>query len=352
MKILLLIAIITIAAASAFSQIESVTIGSIDFYGPGTVNVDRIRTVLPIHEGDQLSRASKDAVVRRIRDAIRAVTGREPSDVATPCCDEQGKLTIYIGLRGDSVGQTLYNPAPRGSARLTAAALKLQKDAEDAWFNAVSKGVSGEDDSHGYALSVAPEARAKQLALHTYVARHTAMVSRVLASARDVEQRQIAAELLGYANRSPEQIRALIRASRDPDEGVRNNAMRALTVLARSSSEAAAIIPGECFVDLLNSLIWTDRNKSAALLAALTAQRDPRLLACLREQALRSLIEMARWSYSGHAYSSRLVLGRIAGIDEKTLNALVAKQDVQRILTDLATQKNTDKAIRCLRSCT
>ena len=351
MKIFLLIAIITITSAPVMSQNESVTIGSIDFYGTDGVDVNRIRAALPIHEGDQLTRASRDATVRRIREAIKEVTGREPGDIATPCCDGQGKLTIYIGLGAASVRQTLYNPPPRGSARLTPAALKLQKEADEAWFNAVNKGITLEDDSHGYALSVDPEARARQLALQAYVERHAVMVSRVLTSSRDVEQRQIAAEMLGYANRSRAQIRALIHASRDVDEGVRNNAIRALTVLARSGREAA-LIPGECFVDLLNSLVWTDRNKSAALLDALSAGRDPRLLACLREQALTSLIEMARWSFSGHAYSSLMILGRIAGIDEEALSALVAKRDVQRILTDLANRKNTDKTIRCVRSCT
>lgn len=108
------------------------------------------------------------------------------------------------------------------------------------------------------------------------------------------------------------------------------------------------MIPGECFVDLLNSGVWTDRNKSAELLSVLTAQRDPRLLMCLREQALKSLIEMARWSYLGHANSAQLMLGRIAGIDEKTLIAMLGKQEVEAIINALTTQKNNgDNASRC-----
>ena len=192
--------------------------------------------------------------------------------------------------------------------------------------------MAGEDDSQGYALSADPEARAKQLALHSYVARHVEMVRRVLATARDVEQRRIAAEMLGYAGTSREQIHALIRASRDVDDGVRNNAIRALGVVARSSREAAAIIPGQCFVDLLNSPLWTDRNKSAGLLSVLTAHRDATLLVCLREQALTSLIEMARWSYFGHAYGARIMLGRIAGMDERPLLSIVAKNEVEPII--------------------
>ena len=279
-------------------------------------------------------------MVRRVKKAIRKATGREVSDVAPVCCDNSGKVIVYIGLRAKPVGQTLYNPSPRGSARLPRAALRLHKDVEKTWLKAMEKGVSGEDDSQGYALSLDPETRTKQLALHAYVARHAPVVRRVVESARNVEQRQIAAEMLGYADRSSEQIAALIRASHDVDDGVRNNAIRALLVLARSSSEVSAIIPGECFVGLLNSGVWTDRNKSAELLSVLTAKRDPQLLTCLREQALTSLVEMAHWSDPGHADSSRLMLGRIAGIEEPTLIAMIERKEVEPIVNALTTQKN------------
>lgn len=349
MKILILIIIVIFtAAARAFCQDESLTIGAIDFYGHEGLNVDLTRAALPLREGDQLSRRSKERMVRRVKKAIRKATGREVSDVTPVCCDDGGRLIIYIGLRGKSVDQTLYNPSPRGSARLPRAALKVHQEVEKAWTNAMEKGVSGEDDSQGYALSVDPETRTKQLALHAYVACHTPIVRRVLASARDVEQRQIAAEILGYADKSPEQIAALIRASHDVDAGVRNNAIRALVVLARSSSEVAAAVPGECFVGLLNSGLWTDRNKSAELLSVLTVQRDPQLLTCLREQALTFLVEMARWSHPGHADSARLMLGRIAGIEETTLIAMVERKEVEAIVNALTTQRNNgDNGKRC-----
>lgn len=346
MKIVILIAILT-AAAPVLAQDESLTIGAFDFYGRDGLDANLIRAALPLREGDQLSRGSKERMVRRVKKAIRQATGREVSDVAPVCCDNSGKLIVYIGLRGKSVGQTLYNPAPRGSARLPPAALKINRDIEKALLNAIEKGVSGEDDSQGYALSLDPETRTKQLALRAYVARNSPVVMRVLASARNVEHRQIAAEMLGYADKSPEQIATLIRASHDVDDGVRNNAIRALVVLARSSSEASASIPGECFVGLLNSGLWTDRNKSAELLSVLTAHRDPALLTCLHEQALTSLVEMARWSFPGHAQSARLILGRIAGIDEKTLLGMVERNEVEPIVNGLTTQQTNGEAKRC-----
>lgn len=345
MKILVLIVIIT--AAPAFAQNESIPIRSIDFYGADGLKVDVLRAALPLHEGDQLSLESKDKVVGQLKEAIKRVTGREPSDVASVCCDDRGRMMMYIGLGGGSVDQALYNTLPRGSARLPQTAIKVHREAERAWLSAIEKGVSGEDDSQGFALSTDQKTRTKQLALHRYVVRHTAIVRRVLASAGDVEQRRIAAEMLGYAGPSREQIHALIHAGHDVDDGVRNNAIRALGVFARSSPEASAMIPGECFVGLLNSGLWTDLNKTAELLSVLTERRDPRLLVCLREQALASLVEMARWSNPGHADSARLMLGRIAGIDEKSLFGMLERQEVEPIINALGNDKNTKSSLSC-----
>jgi len=52
---------------------------------------------------------------------------------------------------------------------------------------------------------------------------------------------------------------------------------------------------------MLNSIEWTDRNKSSLALYRLTENRDPKVLTILRRKALRSLVEMARWKTLGHA---------------------------------------------------
>jgi hypothetical protein len=63
-----------------------------------------------------------------------------------------------------------------------------------------------------------------------------------------------------------------------------------------------------------------------------TKSRDPKLLGELRSGALVSLIEMARWQSSGHAYDARILLGRIAGIEEKRLEQLAKEDDVDEII--------------------
>jgi hypothetical protein len=278
--------------------------------------------------------------IDRLKQALRQATGRTPSDVATICCDERGRLQIYVGLAAGSTGVIRFNPTPHGSIVLTPEALGIYREANEAWSNAMERGVFGEDDSKGYALSNDPQARAKQLALHKYAIHHVEFLRSVLESTEDAEQRQTAAEMLGYTNTSRGQIAALVHASRDSNPGVRNNAIRALGVIARSKQRSTAMIPADTFIDLLNSGIWTDRNKSALLLVSLTEQRDPNLLSRLRSRALKSLIEMARWQSRGHADTARLLLGRIGGIDEKRLMGMLQNGEVDRIV-EAASQKRT-----------
>lgn len=334
-RYLFLIAILLVTVA--FGQDKQRRIGGIEFFGYTNLNLDldKIRTAMPLREGDELSPALKQQAIDRFRESVKQTTGHEPTDVLILCCDERGQLTFYLGLPGKSVANVPYNPTPKGSVRFPPDVVSLYKQMSDAWMNAMQRGVFGEDDSKGYALSVDPAARAKQLAVREYAVDHEPFVRRVLESSRDTEQRQIAADILGYARQSRQQIAALVRASRDADESVRNNAVRALGVLARSSPQVAGRIPAEGFIAMLNSGSWTDRNKSAGLLAALSERRDPQLLNRLRSQALQSLIEMARWRSSGHASDARMMLGRVAGVEEARLQQLVHTGQVDQIINAL-----------------
>jgi hypothetical protein len=126
-----------------------------------------------------------------------------------------------------------------------------------------------------------------------------------------------------------------VRATRDPDDGVRNDATRALGVLAESSAKVAARIPPGEFITMLSSGSWTDRNKAGWVLTSLTKSRSPKLLARLRSEALVSLIEMARWHDPGHAYSARLLLARIAGIEEARAESLAHANNAGELIKAL-----------------
>ena len=64
----------------------------------------------------------------------------------------------------------------------------------------------------------------------------------------------------------------------------------------------------------------------------LTARREPGLLVRIRSMALDSLIEMASWRGSSHAFFARMVLGRVAGLPEDRLNELAWNGPAERIL--------------------
>lgn len=125
------------------------------------------------------------------------------------------------------------------------------------------------DDSAGYTLTKDLAMHDLQLKMRHYAVEHGLLLRRVVERSPIAEQRSVAAQFLGYALRSPEQMQSLDHATRDEDPDVRNNATRALWVLSRSSPAVAASIPPS-FTAMLNSGTWADRNKSSLLLASLT----------------------------------------------------------------------------------
>jgi hypothetical protein len=244
---------------------------------------------------------------------------------------------LYIGVAGSSSVAVHHKPVPKGELRLPEAALKLSKETDDALRKAVVAGRTQQDHSNGYALSVDPETRAKELQIREFALANEELLRTVLSSSSDAEHRATAAEFLGYVNVSARQIADLTEAARDPDEGVRNNAVRALGVIASSSQQRASMISPKPFIALLRSDKWVDRNKGAWLLINLTASRDRKLLKQLRAEALDALVEMARWHFPGHASSARRLLGRIGGIEEAKLDTMIDNQ-AEAIIT--AAQKS------------
>jgi len=303
---------------------ESIQIGQIDFFGSAGIDVDKVRAALPVHQDEQVALLP---AYQGIEEAVQRVTGKPATDVTFVCCDDHGHQIFYIGLAGDSTNSFAFNDPPRGTDALPRQALELYKKWLAASNESVEKGHVQEDESQGYALDEDPALRKTQLAMREYALHHGDLILRVLEESSAPNQRIVAAELLGYATQSNEQLNALARASRDPDDTARNNAVRALLVLAKSSPTIAARIPPQNFIAMLSSGKWTDRNKSAGLLRVLTAGRDPKLLSQLRAQALPALIEMAQWQDMSHAEDSRVLLGRIAGIEEPRLDELAKHND-------------------------
>jgi hypothetical protein len=322
-----------IALMIGLSQSEHLRIGTIEFFGTAGIDVQRVRSVLPVHEQDALTEEQMPAVRNLLSKAVENAIGHGPTDISVVCCNEQQGLMVYVGLGGNNTAKIPFLPAPKGSSCLPRQGVNLYDQAMDAVQEAANKADVGEDDSHGYSLAHNPTLRAKQLAMRQYAVTYVRIVQLALRDCGISEHRRAAAEILGYATQSETQIKGLVQASRDADDQVRNNAIRALWVLATSSRKTAARVPADQFIEMLNSGIWEDRNKAGQLLMVLTASRSPQLLARLRTQTRQSLIEMARWKDRSHAYAYRAMLGRIAGFDEAHIEQLIQSGKVDEIVT-------------------
>ena len=197
--------------------------------------------------------------------------------------------------------------------------LKDGENVDTAAMAAVERGDAEEDDSKGHALFHDPAARAIQERFVGYAARDLPQLRRVLRESSDAGQRALAAQVMAYVTNKDRVVGDLAQAMSDPDEDVRNNAMRALAVFANAAPAARpkTPIPYEGFVALLNSPVWTDRNKASLALLRLSERREPRLLQQLRREALVPLVEMARWKSPGHAMPALMILGRIAGLSDE-----------------------------------
>lgn len=306
-------------------------ISSIDFYGLRRLQAQSLLEALPVHEGDLAAMADGD----RLRSAIRMALSAKPlvQDVQSSfvCCDAQGGVALFVGVREEGAPALRFRAPPIGAARLPADLIAADQALDRALFKAVQAGRSQEDDSEGHALLTNdPEARALQEQRVALAARHLFLLRQVLLQSADGGQRAMAARYLGYAPDKQAVVGDLVQAVDDPDGGVRNDAVRALMVFTHAKNPPH--VPYEPFIALLDSSAWTDLNKASAALDGLTARRDPSLLALLRQRSLPALVSIARWKSRPHARPGYDVVGRIAGYSDADLQAHWDARDIEPVI--------------------
>jgi hypothetical protein len=292
-------------------------IGIIDYYGIRSVSPDLIRQKLGIHIGDTPSTEQMSDAKHR----LEAIPGVAEAYFDHPCC-EQGREMLYVGIREKSATTFQYRSAPYGTIVLPGEVLNWAREFEQALGEAVLSGEGEDDHSQGHSLIKYPKARAIQDKYIVFAAQNEDLLRKVLRTSANSEQRAIAASVIAYASDKRKIVGDLVYAVFDPDENVRNNAARALGIIASFAAREPSKrikVPSDPFIHMLNSYVWTDRNKASFALFQLTESRNPKLLSKLRKKALASLIEMARWQSPGHAMFSFVVLSRIAGIPEKDI---------------------------------
>jgi hypothetical protein len=162
----------------------------------------------------------------------------------------------------------------------------------------------------------------------------------------DSEQRAAAAYLLQDGPRGPRTTKTIVNglqyALRDQDDDVRANAVRALQAVAVGAKlhpDQEIQIEPTWFVELLNSVVWTDRHNATLALVNLTEDRNPATLQLLRERALPAVLEMARWHDLAHALPAFILAGRVAGLDEQQIKRAWVAEDREKILEQALRKK-------------
>jgi HEAT repeats len=306
-------------------------VGIIDFYGLRTVPEAGLRAALQMKEGDLL-RAPGEEIVRR----LEAVPGVRRAALDAVCCEE-GKTILYVGIEEDAspVRPVEYLPAPTGTAVLPPDVIGAGLAFDSAFQQAVQAGDFEEDVSQGHSLMHFPRARGIQLGFVRLATRYASELKAVLREGSDPEQRALAAWVIAYAPDKKEIVPELERAVRDPEQSVRNNAMRALGLIAgyaqRHPDQGISVSAGP-MVDLLNSLHWTDRNKSSLALMQISESGDAALLRDLRDRALPALVEMARWKSPGHFLAPLVLLGRMGGVPDGEIFAAWQRRDREPVI--------------------
>jgi hypothetical protein len=298
---------------------QSPRVGVIEIFGTRKIPQEKIRKALGFVEGDPLPTSRGD-----LEEQILAVDGVVRAAVEAVCCDDR-KAILYIGIEERGGVPFEYHSLPT-------AEIKVPEEVQDEWLHfitavesAARRGSVAEDLTNGHSLMADPQVRSAQMKFIDIAEQHYDLLREILRKSIDEQQRGIAAYILGYSSKKKEVVADLQYAMRDQDPTVRNNAMRgliALMVLSRLKPELELKVSPTWFVELLNSVHFSDRTKAAEALYNFTEQPDPGTLSQLRERSLPSLLEMAKWRRLEHALPSFYLLGRIAGLPETEIQEL------------------------------
>lgn len=335
-RLYLLKFLILLGSSISFLNGQAPKIGLIDFYGLRRVPAAKIAQTLGVSEGDFLPRSKGDTEER-----LNAVAGVVESHLEAVCCDA-GRMILYVGIEERGATHFDLREPPERDVSLPGEITATYRRLMEAIEAAVRRGSTAEDLTHGHSLMADPSARAVQDMLPALAKNNLADLRLVIRDSGDEAQRAAAAYVIAYAPQKREIVDDLQYALRDADSSVRSNAaagLSALAVLARLDPSSGVKVSPTWFIEMLNSLSWSDRNKAVLALQILTDSRDAQVLAQLRERALPALIEMARWKALSHALPAYILVGRIAGLSEDEIQQAWSRGDRERVIAAAARTK-------------
>jgi hypothetical protein len=331
------ITLLLCSGAAVFAQAPRIDV--IDFYGLHKTPEAKVREAIGVKEGDPLPASKGDAEER-----LDAITGVAESHLEAVY--DAKKMILYVGLEERGAPHFDIREAPEGDMKLPEVMTKEYRNFVESAAAAARGNVIAEDLTQGQARSADPETRKIQDRFPLFATDHLAELRDVLRNSSDEDQRAIAAYIIGYAPNKRDVINDLQFALKDADAGVRANATRSLVaieVLAKLDPKLGIKVSPTWFIEMLNSLSWSDRNRAVMALQILTDQPDPAILDQIRDRALQALIDMARWKTLSHALPPYLLLGRIAGLPEAEVQAAWSKGDREWVITQAQAGKKKSK---------
>jgi hypothetical protein len=319
-------------ASCLFADDITPRVGTLEIFGLHKVSASKVASAVGVQPGDRLP------IREEAEDRINKLSGIVSSNVQAVCCDG-GKTILYIGVEEKNVNRLEFHAPPNSEVALPVELGEKYQALMDALAASLRAKNADEDLTNGYSLSADPESRTIQQELIPLVDANFDSIDQVTREAADPDARIAAAYLLQYASRTPRTSKrmgdALQYALRDPDPGVRTTAMtslKAVMVGARLHPEQGIHIEPTWFVELMNSTQWSDRRNASLALLTLSEKRDPDTLQQIRDRALTSVVEMARWHDLQHALPGFILAGRLAGLKEKDIQDAWVKGDREPVL--------------------
>ena len=315
------IAVITILLHCISLKAQIVRIGSIDIYGNRKIPSDTILQSAKIAKGDSITR--QYLLNRNIEKNIQTIKDVKLAKTTLVCCDKNGNYHLFVGIAETDSNILSHRNQPKLKITLPEKYTNAYKQFSSRLSDAVQAGQANEDWTYGHSLINYPPGRRMQERYKVWADEDFAMLSKVLRTSAYAEQRATAAQIIAYHFDKGKVIPELMYAIIDESDEVRNNDIRAITVIAFYASvhpEKNIRIPYLPFIRLINSVFWSDRNKGLSVLLQLTQSRDPEILRKLKERALPALKEMAVWNSAVHAMPAYVILGRIAGLPEQEIS--------------------------------
>jgi hypothetical protein len=312
------------------------TIGVVDFYGLHKVQEAKVRQVLGAREGDPLPHSKGDT-----EEKLDTISGVVESHLEAVCC-QAGKTILYVGIEERGAPHFELRDAPDGEDVLPEEITATYRRFLEALSAAVRRGSTEEDLTAGHSRMADPAARAIQDMFPALAKEHLRELRNVLRNSADEDQRATAVYVIAYAPKKVEVLDDLQYSLKDPDPSVRYNATRALVafaVLARLHPQPDLKVESTWFIEMLNSLSWSDRNRALLALQVLTDKGDPVVLEQLRTRAMPALVEMARWKTLEHALPAYILVGRVAGLSEDQIQRAWSRGDRESVIAAAAKKK-------------